>query len=115
MPISVSPRATALSALSLLPPVAIFLAMLSLGNPERRLMSLIVLGVGVLSVVVGLNQIAQGTRVPCASMLRQTQLRLSASSPTEIIFRPCSIAVTMIAAAWAVEAAARLRGWAQKI
>jgi hypothetical protein len=64
MPISVSPRATALSALSLLPPIAIFLSMLSLGNPERRLMSLIVLGVGVLSVVVGLNQLAQGPESP---------------------------------------------------
>jgi len=104
MPISVSPHATALSALSLLPPVAIFLAMLSLGNRERRLMSLVLLGVGVISVVVGLNQIAQGPTSP---------LRFYAyTNPTEAVgffanrnhFAAFLYAVTMIAAAWAVEA-----------
>ena len=105
MPISVSPRATALSALSLLPPLAIFLAMLSLGNPERRLMSLVVLAVGVLSVVVGLNQVAQGPASP---------LRFFAqTNPTEAVgffanrnhFAALLYAVMLIAAAWAVEAA----------
>ncbi len=104
MPISVSPHATALSALSLLPPVAIFLAMLSLDHRERRLMSLVLLGVGVISVVVGLNQIAQGPTSP---------LRFYAyTNPTEAVgffanrnhFAAFLYAVTMIAAAWAVEA-----------
>ena len=46
MPISVSPKATWLSALSLLPPLAIFLCTLLLSYRERRLLSLVVLAVG---------------------------------------------------------------------
>jgi O-antigen ligase len=105
MPISVSPYATALSALSLLPVVAVFLAMLSLDPRGRRLLSLVVLAVGVLNVVVGLNQVAQGPTSP---------LRFFAyTNPTEAVgffanrnhlaaFLYCA---TMLAAAWAVEAA----------
>ena len=105
MPVSISPHATALSALSLLPPIAIFLAMLSLGSRERRLLSLIVLAVGVLSVVVGLNQLAQGPTSP---------LRFYAyTNPTEAVgffanrnhYAALLYSMMMIAAAWAVEAA----------
>jgi O-antigen ligase len=104
MPISVSPHATALSALSLLPPIAIFLATLSLDDRGRRLMSLIVLGVGVLNVIVGLNQIAQGPTSP---------LRFYAyTNPTEAVgffanrnhLAAFLYVATLIAAAWAVEA-----------
>jgi O-antigen ligase len=64
MPISVSPAATWLSALSLLPPLAVFLSTLLLSNRERRWLTLIVLAVGVLSVLVGLIQVAQGETSP---------------------------------------------------
>src|SRR5215467_12240577 len=49
MPISVSPAATWLSALSLLPPLAVFLSTLLLSYRERRWLTLIVLAVGVFS------------------------------------------------------------------
>jgi O-antigen ligase len=105
MPISVSPNATALSALSLLPPVAIFLAMLTLDHRGRRLISLAVLAVGVLSVTVGLNQLVQGPE----SLLRF----FSHTNPTEAVgffanrnhYAAFLYSVTLIAAAWAVEAA----------
>jgi O-antigen ligase len=61
MPISVWPEATWLSALSLLPPVAIFLGCVLLGYRERRLMSLVVLSMGLVSAFVGLIQFSQGT------------------------------------------------------
>lgn len=105
MPISVSPRATALSALSLLPPVAIFLAMLSLGNPDRRLMSLIVLAGGVLSVVVGLNQIAQGNASPLRFYAETNTTEAVGFFANRNHFSALLYSVTMIAAAWAVEAA----------
>ena len=104
MPVSVSPHATALSALSLLPPVAIFLAMLSLDDRGRRTASVVVLGVGILNVIVGLNQIAQGPSSP---------LRFYAyTNPTEAVgffanrnhLAALLYCVTIIAAAWAVEA-----------
>ena len=60
MPISVSPEATWLSALSLLPPLAVFLSTLLLSYRERRWLMLVVLAVGVLSVFIGLIQVAQG-------------------------------------------------------
>src|SRR5258706_2438722 len=64
MPISVSPEATWLSAVSLIPPVAVFLSTLLLGYAERRLMSLLVLSVGVISAFLGLVQVAQGPSSP---------------------------------------------------
>ena len=63
-PLSMSPPATWLSALSLLPPLAVFLAALFLTNRERRLLSLVVLGAGLASVFVGLIQVAQGPSSP---------------------------------------------------
>jgi O-antigen ligase len=104
MPVSLSPHATAVSALSLLPPVAVFLAMLSLDDRGRRLTSLVVLAVGILNVVVGLNQIAQGPASP---------LRFYAyTNPTEAVgffanrnhLAALLYCVTIVAAAWAIEA-----------
>jgi O-antigen ligase len=60
MPISVSPTATWLSLLSLIPPTAIFLGTVLLGYRRRRLLSLVLLGFGTISVFLGLAQIAQG-------------------------------------------------------
>jgi O-antigen ligase len=60
MPISVAPELTWLSALSLIPPVAIFLGCILLSYRERRLMTLVVLAIAVVSAFVGLVQFAQG-------------------------------------------------------
>jgi O-antigen ligase len=64
LPVSVSPSATWLSVLSLLPPFAIFLGMIQLSYRERRSLSLILLGVGILGVFVGMIQVAQGPSSP---------------------------------------------------
>jgi O-antigen ligase len=64
MPLSVSPKATWLSALSLLPPLAVFLSTLLLSHRERRLLIIVVLAVGVLSVFIGFVQVAQGEASP---------------------------------------------------
>jgi O-antigen ligase len=104
MPISVLPQATWLSALSLLPPIAIFLGCLLLSYRERRLMSLVVLSVGLVSVFLGLIQVSQGPSSP---------LRFFAiSNPTEAVgffanrnhFAALLYALTLLAAAWAIDA-----------
>ena len=59
-PLSLAPAATWLSALSLLPTFAIFLGVLQLDYAERRLLSLVALAMGFLSVLLGLTQVAQG-------------------------------------------------------
>ena len=64
MPISVSPQATWLSALSLVPPTAIFFGTVLLNYRERRYLSLVIVVVAVVSVFLGLIQLAQGQRSP---------------------------------------------------
>jgi hypothetical protein len=105
MPISVSPHATWLSALPLLPPLAIFLGTVLLSYRERRLLSLVVLAVGIVSVFWGLVQVAQGPSSP----LRFFEF----TNPSEAVgffanrnhFGALLYCLTLFAAVWAVEAA----------
>lgn len=104
VPLSVSPGATWLSALSLLPPLAVFLGTLSLDHRERRRLSLIVLASGLLGVLVGLMQVAQGP----SSALRFFEF----TNPTEAVgffanrnhFAALLYSLALLAAAWAVDA-----------
>jgi O-antigen ligase len=64
MPISVLPNATLLSALSLLPPLAVFCCAVLLDARERRLLSLLFVTLAVLSAFLGLLQISQGPSSP---------------------------------------------------
>jgi O-antigen ligase len=64
MPISVSPKGTWLSALALIPPLAVFLSTLLLSYSERRWLMVVVIAVGVLSVFIGFLQVAQGGSSP---------------------------------------------------
>jgi O-antigen ligase len=104
MPISVSPEATWLAALSLLTPIAIFLGCVLLSYRERRLMSLVVLTVGLVSVFLGLIQVSQGPSSP----LRFFEF----TNPTEAVgffanrnhLAALLYALTLLAAAWAIDA-----------
>jgi O-antigen ligase len=111
MPISVAPELTWLSALSLIPPVAIFLGCILLSYRERRLMTLVVLTTGFVSAFVGLVQFAQGP----SSWLRF--LDNGASDAVGFFGNRDHLAAllyvtTVIAAAWVVDATfkARWRG-----
>jgi len=64
MPISVVPYETWLSMLSLIPPLAIFLATMMLPYRERRWLSFVFLAIGVFSVFIGMVQVAQGQESP---------------------------------------------------
>ena len=63
-PVSVSPEATWLSLMSLIPALAVFLTSLQFDLNERRQASLIILGFGIVSVFLGLVQLAQGPASP---------------------------------------------------
>ena len=106
MPLSVSPEATWLSALSLLPPLSIFLGVTLLGYRDRRWLSLVILVVGLISVFLGLLQVAQGP----ASTLRFFQF----TNLTEAVgffanrnhFAALIYSLVLLTAAWAVNAGA---------
>ena len=68
LPLSISPRATWLAVLSLLPPCAVFLSIVALGYRQRR-QSLIVLAVGARGSR-RLLQLSQGPKARCASSTR---------------------------------------------
>jgi O-antigen ligase len=105
MPISVSPAATRLSAISLVPPVAIFLAVIALGARERRRLSLLVLGVGSVSAFFGLAQVAQGPSSPLRfyEVTNETEaVGFFANRNHFAAFLYCLIVLT---AAWITEAA----------
>lgn len=61
LPLTLSPTATWLCFLGLLPPIAIFLGVVMLDYAERQLLSLVLLTMGVLSAFLGLMQLAGGT------------------------------------------------------
>ena len=59
-PLTMSPSATWLSALALIPPMSIFLACLTLNFAQRRTLSVVIVVMGVISVFLGFLQLAQG-------------------------------------------------------
>ena len=105
LPISVSPHQTWLSVLSLIAPLAIFLATLLLTYRERRWLSLVILAVGTLSVFIGLLQVAQGPESPWRFY--------AMTNPTEAVgffanrnhFAALGYTLVLFAAAWAANAA----------
>jgi O-antigen ligase len=109
MPISVSPEATWLSALSLIPPMAIFLSTQLLSYAERRLMSLIVLAIGLIGVFLGLLQVAQGP----SSSLRFFAITNTSEAvgffANRNHFAALVYALILIAACWATAAVFRAR------
>jgi O-antigen ligase len=64
LPISVSPRTTALSFVSLIPPVTLFLAVFQLNAEERRRLTLLFVGLAITSSFLGLAQLSQGPNSP---------------------------------------------------
>lgn len=108
MPVSVAPTATWLAATSLIPPLAIFVSSSLLDLRQRRVMSLVVIGVGIVSAFLGLLQVAQGP----SSSLRFFEF----TNLTEAVgffanrnhFAALLVAALMFASAWAVNSAAEV-------
>ena len=106
MPISLTPQATWIAALSVIPPLAIFLGTSLLPNAHRRTLSLCVIGFGIVSVFMGLIQVAQGP----ASPLRLYEF----TNPTEAVgffanrnhFAALLYCITLLSVAWLIDASA---------
>ena len=103
MPLSVSPNATWLSFLSLLPPIAIVLGVVQLSYQERRALTVAFIAFGVASVFLGLAQLAQG---PSSSLRFFT-----VTNATDAVgffanrnhFAALLYTVLLFAAAWAID------------
>ncbi len=103
-PISMLPHATWIGWLSLLPPAAVFLGTILLGYRARRSLVVCLLAIGLLSVLLGLVQVAEG---PTSS------LRFFAfTNPTEAVgffanrnhYAALLYCLTLLVAPWAIEA-----------
>jgi len=103
MPITVSPEATWVGLISLLPPLSIFIAVIQLGYHDRRSLSLVFLVIGVVGAFLGVLQVAQGP----TSALRFYQF----TNPNEAVgffanrnhFATLGNALLLLTAAWAVK------------
>ncbi len=107
LPLSLSPRATGLAMLAALPALAVFLGTCRLEARERRHLTLALLAVGMISVFVGLLQVAQGP---------DSALRFfSFTNPSEAVgffanrnhFSALLYVLLLMAAAWSVYAGSR--------
>jgi hypothetical protein len=105
LPISVAPHLTWLSAVSLIVPLAIFLATLLLTYRERCWLSVVILAIGTVSVFVGLIQVSQGSQSPWRFF--------TITNPTEAVgffanrnhFAAFGYTLLLLAAAWVTNAA----------
>jgi O-antigen ligase len=108
---SVSPNATWLSLLSLLPPIAVFLTATQLTFYERRLLTLGILGFGAVSVVLGLTQLAQGPM----SSLRFFSFTNTGDAvgffANRNHFAAFLYCLLLFAAAWGIDVAYRIGSW----
>jgi O-antigen ligase len=111
MPISVSPEATWLSALSLIPPIAVFLGVQLLTYTERRLMSLVVLSIGLLSVFLGLLQVAQGSSSPLRFFAFTNTSEAVGFFANRNHFAALAYALILVAACWATDAIFKVRAF----
>jgi O-antigen ligase len=111
MPVSVSPTATWLSLISLIPPVAIFLGTMLLGYRERRILSLVVLSVGIVSVFLGLAQIAQGPSSSLRPFIYTNDTEAVGFFANRNHFAALLYSLTLFAAAWAVSVAFNRDDW----
>jgi len=113
-PVSVAPSATWLSALSLLPPLAIFLGVIQLSYGERRLMSLILLGVGILGAFVGLLQVAQGPSSPLRFFAYTNVNEAVGFFANRNHFASLTYVLLLYAAAWATDVAFTTGSWTDR-
>ena len=106
LPLSLVPRATWLSALALLPPMAVLLACLQLGYSDRRRLSIVLLVTGLASVGLGLLQVAHGQSSPLRFYAYTNTTEAVGFFANRNHYAALLYCLVLVAAAWAVAAVA---------
>jgi hypothetical protein len=114
LPISVSPSATWVSVLSLLPPFAIFLGVIQLSYRERRAMSLIFIAVGIVAAFVGLAQVAQGPDSPLRFFAVTNESEAVGFFANRNHFAALLYSLLLFGAAWATNVAFTVGSWSER-
>jgi O-antigen ligase len=114
LPISVSPSATWVSVLSLLPPFAIFLGVIQLSYRERRVMSLIFIAVGIVAAFVGLAQVAQGPDSPLRFFVITNESEAVGFFANRNHFAALLYSLLLFGAAWATNVAFTVGSWSDR-
>ena len=113
MPVSVSPNATWLSFLSLLPPMTIFLGTIQLSYQERRRLSLVIIAVGIVSAFVGLIQVSQGSTSPLRFFVFTNNTEAVGFFANRNHFAALLYSVLLFTAAWAADIAFKTGSWTE--
>lgn len=113
LPISVAPTATWLSVLSLLPPMAVFLCVIQLSYRERRFLSLIFLGIGIVAAFVGLVQVAQGSSSPLRFFAFTNENEAVGFFANRNHFAALLYVLLLYGAAWATDVAFAIGSWSE--
>jgi O-antigen ligase len=108
MPISVLPSGTWISALSLIPPIAIFIATLQLSYHDRRWLTVVFLAVGLFAVFLGLIQAAQGLESPWRFYEFTNFEEAVGFFANKNHFAALLYSLVLFSAAWLVHSAARV-------
>ena len=104
LPLSVSPRATWLGLLALLPPAAMFLGVLHLSYADRRRLTVVMLALGLISVALGLLQVAQGRTSPLRFFAFTNTSEAVGFFANRNHYSALLYCLVLVAAAWSVDA-----------
>jgi O-antigen ligase len=104
VPLSLDAKATAMSALGLIPALAIFFGTLLLGRGERRAATLILLGIGLVGVAAGILQVAQGSGSPLRFFEFTNLFEAVGFFANRNHFAALAYVLLLFAAVWAIHA-----------
>ncbi len=104
IPLTLDAKATAMSSLGLIPGLAIFFGALLLGRGERRAATLVLLGIGLVSVAVGILQVAQGSGSPLRFFPNTNLFEAVGFFANRNHFAALAYVLLLFAAVWAIHA-----------
>lgn len=105
--VSVSPESTWLGLVALLPPATVFLATALLSFQQRRWLSLAMIAVGLVSLFLGMAQVAQGPHSPLRFMGQSTGSEAVGFFANRNHYAAMLYVLTLFAGVWAIDAAMR--------
>lgn len=114
LPLSTGPNTTWLSLLSLLAPLAVFLCVIQLSYRERRMLSLVLIGVGIIGAFVGLLQVAQGASSPLRFFAVTNEGEAVGFFANRNHFAALLYVILLYGSAWATNVALTTDSWSDR-